>query len=66
MGDIDRAIADFDVALVKHPKHAHSLFARGVAKVRNGDQAGGDADIAAAKAIEPRIEEEYARYGVRP
>jgi hypothetical protein len=31
-----------------------------------GDPAGGDADVAAAKAIDPKIEEKFAKYGVLP
>jgi hypothetical protein len=33
--------------------------------MRAGDAAGGAADIAAAKAIEPDVAEVYAHYGVR-
>jgi hypothetical protein len=46
----DEAIADYDAALKLNPKMAASLYGRGLAKQKNGDQAGGDADIAAAKA----------------
>ena len=47
---LDEAIADYDAALKLNPKMAASLYGRGLAKQKNGDQAGGDADIAAAKA----------------
>jgi hypothetical protein len=36
-----------------------------VAKLRSGDRAGGEADIAAAKAIKVDIAEVYAGYGVK-
>jgi hypothetical protein len=40
-----------------------SLYGPGLAK-QKGDQAGGDADIAAAKAIKGTIGDEFAKYGV--
>ena len=66
MGDFDKAIADYDVALKANPKLASSLYMRGLARRRKGDQAGGDADIAAAKAINPHIADYYAKAGVTP
>jgi tetratricopeptide (TPR) repeat protein len=65
LGAFDRAIADFSEAIVINPKDAGSLYARGLAKRRSGDTAGGEADIAAAKAIKADIATEYARYGVQ-
>jgi hypothetical protein len=32
------------------------LYGRGLAKRRNGDATGGDADMAAAKALDPDVE----------
>ena len=46
----------------------HSIvaaFCRGLAKNKKGDSVGGDADIAAAKAIKADIAEEFAGYGVK-
>jgi hypothetical protein len=37
-----------------------------MASIAKGDRVGGQADIAAAKAIKPDIVEEFARYGVKP
>jgi hypothetical protein len=42
---------------------AASLYGRGLAKQNKGDQAGGDADVAAAKAIKATIGDEFAKYG---
>lgn len=53
------AISDYDAALRLNPKHASALYGRGKAKLRRGDTAGGDADIQAAKAIDPDIEREF-------
>jgi hypothetical protein len=43
-----------------------SLYGRGVAKRRKGDVAGGNADIAAARAIKADVAAEFARYGLQP
>jgi Flp pilus assembly protein TadD len=64
-GQLDAAIADYDSALKLHPKTASSLYGRGVAKLKKGDSSGGNSDIAAAKAIQVNIGEEFARDGVK-
>lgn len=64
-GRFAAAIEDFDKALELTPKSAEVLYGRGVAKQKNGDAGGGDADIAAAKEIQSDIAEKYARYGVK-
>ena len=61
---LDEAIADYDAALKINPQRAYSLYGRGLAKQRKGDQTGGDADIAAAKAIKATIADEFAKYGM--
>ena len=60
------ALKDFDVALAIAPKQAPSLYCRGLTKLRMGDTAGGNADIEAAKKLNPKIADTYARYGVKP
>jgi tetratricopeptide (TPR) repeat protein len=65
MGQARRAIPLYDAALRGNPEQASSLFGRGKAKLRNGEAAGGQADIEAARAIKPNIAEEFAAYGVR-
>jgi tetratricopeptide (TPR) repeat protein len=64
LGRLDEAIAEYDAALQTNPRLAGSLYGRGLAKRKKGDQAGGDADIAAAKAIQADIADEYAKYGM--
>ncbi len=61
---LNDAIADYDAALKINPKLPGALYGRGLAKQKTGDQAGGDADIAAAKAIKATIADEFAKYGV--
>jgi tetratricopeptide (TPR) repeat protein len=59
------AIADYDAALERDPRLASSRYGRGLAKVRSGDAAGGEADMAEARATQPGIEGAFARYRVR-
>jgi hypothetical protein len=66
MGQYEKAIADFDAALKKNPRLTGSVYLRGVSKRRKGDTAGGDADIAAANALDPKLSDVYAHYGVTP
>lgn len=57
---------DYDGAVRAAPESAHYLFGRGVAALRLGRSAEGQADIAAATALDANIAESYASYGVRP
>jgi tetratricopeptide (TPR) repeat protein len=60
-GDNNRAIADYNASLKAKPNVASALYGRGLAKLKTGDGTGGNADIAAAKAIRPDIADEAAR-----
>ncbi len=54
--DYNQAIADFSKAIeLKFYHKADALYWRGIAKQNNGDQAGGEADIAEAKKINPNV-----------
>jgi tetratricopeptide (TPR) repeat protein len=66
LGQLADAIVDYDAALKVAPKHASSLYGRGVVKLRQGDVEGGNADLATATAIQANIADEFARYGVAP
>jgi len=44
---------------------ASALYGRGLAKLKQGDTAGGDADISAAQTIQGDIGDDFTRYGVR-
>ncbi len=64
MKKYDLAIHDYDDALRLDAKKAPSLYGRGVARRASHDSAGGDADIRAALAIDPKIERTFRQYGI--
>jgi tetratricopeptide (TPR) repeat protein len=62
--DLDNAINVYNKALVISPNQASSLYGLGVAKLKKGDTVGGNAYVAAAKIIKPKIGDEFEKYGV--
>jgi tetratricopeptide (TPR) repeat protein len=64
LGNYDKAIADYDAVLSNQPKNPWALHCRGLAKLHKGLTAEGQADIAAAKAINPRAGAQAARHGL--
>ncbi len=66
LGHLKDAAADYDAALARNSRLAGALFMRGIIKLRDGDAPGGNADIVAAKDIEPAIADRFAEYGVTP
>ncbi|QNA84823.1 DUF3857 domain-containing protein [Sphingomonas sp. So64.6b] len=66
MGRMEDALGDIAEALDISPDLPASLYVRGVIRKRMGQGALGDADLAAARTMNPRIDEDYARYGVKP
>lgn len=55
LNDYRHAIADYSQAAMLDPADADALLYRGIDRIRTGDRAGGEADIAAAKRIDPNI-----------
>jgi tetratricopeptide (TPR) repeat protein len=64
--DYPAARADEDAVLAKTPADARSLYLRGLTRLKTGDKAGGDADVVAATAVDTKIADTYAGYGVTP
>ena len=64
MGQLDKALADDDAVLKLVPKQQQTLYVRGLIERRKGEVAAGDADVAAATAIDPTVVATYAHYGV--
>jgi len=66
LGLYDKAIADFDASLKIDAKKASSLYGRGIAEIRANDAPAGQADIAKAQALSPKIADEFAKSGLSP
>jgi Flp pilus assembly protein TadD len=65
-GEFDRAIKDYDEAVAGRPKTAEYRFARGLAELRAGRQAAGQADIAAATTLQKDVGAHFAAWGLMP
>ena len=65
MGRFDSAIEDYSSALRIEPTMASALYGRGLARIKKGDAAGGNADVTAAKNLETKIADDFSHYGVR-
>jgi len=61
----DDALADLNAALDASPDLAASLYMRGVIGKRTGAK-GAEDDLSAARMIAPRIDETYAKFGIKP
>ena len=71
LGDLDKAIADDDTALGQiDPKsdgqRAHVLYLRGLAELRTGLKPQAEADLAAARKLQPDIDKHYSPMGLTP
>jgi tetratricopeptide (TPR) repeat protein len=55
-GNYDQALEDFEQAVRLQPTLAAGLYWRGIAKRLNGDVAAGEADMAAAKKMDPTVQ----------
>jgi tetratricopeptide (TPR) repeat protein len=65
-GEFDKSIKEYDAALKLVPRDVWALYGRGLSKLRKGANTDGEADLAAARAIQPRITEDFARMGLTP
>ncbi len=65
LGQFTKAINSYGLALQINPKMASSLYGRGAAEIKSGDTRAGDADIAAAKAIDANIANKMAAFGLK-
>jgi tetratricopeptide (TPR) repeat protein len=66
MGRWDEAIADYDDLLRWLQNSPGAYFGRGIARLRKGDKAGGDKDLALAKRYGFDTDAEFALMGIRP
>jgi tetratricopeptide (TPR) repeat protein len=66
LGDYEKAIADYDDSLKLAPEDSWALYGRGIAKIRRQKTAEGQADLAAATKLSPKVGDEFARRGINP
>jgi tetratricopeptide (TPR) repeat protein/predicted aspartyl protease len=66
LGDYDKSIGDYDAALKINPQMPMALYGRGVAKIKKNRVADGEADIANAEKIAPKIAEQFKTIGITP
>ena len=65
LGHFAEAIAAYDRAIAIAPNIAPSLYVRGLAYIRQGEKAKGEADIAAATRADPNVAEAFRTMGVQ-
>lgn len=66
MGKYEDALQDLTAVLDQVPGKDESQFMRGIVLHRLGRASDGDKDIAIARRINPRIDADYARFGIKP
>jgi tetratricopeptide (TPR) repeat protein len=66
LGNLDDAIQDYDTALRANPQAASSLYGRGIAEMREGATAQGQADLAAATKLDSGIAKQFSDMGLTP
>jgi tetratricopeptide (TPR) repeat protein len=65
-GEFAPAINDASEAIRRDPRRASALYVRGLAELRSNQTAAGLADIRAAQAIDSKVGDYYAKWGIRP
>lgn len=64
-GQFDAAVRDYDAALAEAPKQTASLYGRGLARLKLGQKAEGQADLAAATALDDGVAKRFEGYGLK-
>lgn len=65
-GHPDLAIDEFTAVHEAMPNAAWPLYARGVAESRTGSKGRAEADMLAARALSPKIDDDFAELGMKP
>lgn len=60
------ALADFQDGVNRDDQRAGAYFGQGIAKLRLGQREEGEADIARAEELDPKVADTYASYGITP
>lgn len=66
LGRLGDAIASYDKALEATPGIAQALYGRGIARLRQGDKAKGEVDLAAAARLDSNVADEFRQAGIAP
>lgn len=66
LGRLEDAIHDYDSALHTNPAMPTSLYGRGLAELRSGETALGQADLAAAKKLDKGVAKQFSDMGLTP
>jgi len=66
LGKYDEAMRDLDAVLNAVPNMAASRYMRGIVLARLDRRSESQADLAIARRLEPRIDDEYGRFGIKP
>ena len=64
LGHYPDAIKAYEQAVLQMPKNAWSRYGLGLAKIRSGQTEAGNADLAAARALDPEVETRAKKYGL--
>ncbi len=64
LGKYSESISTYETALAQGSQSAWSHYGLGLAKIRNGQKDAGTADLAAARAINPNIDAQAAKFGL--
>ena len=65
LGDFPISITEYNASLQVEPNRPRSLYGRGLAKLKSGDKTGGEADMAAATKLAPKVAEDFTRFGIK-
>jgi lipoprotein NlpI len=65
-GQLDAAIAEYDVALRLRPDAPYSLYGRGLALIRKGQSQIGQDDLAKARLGDSHVDDVFLTIGLRP
>jgi tetratricopeptide (TPR) repeat protein len=64
LGEKDIALREYNTALRTDPDRPLALYGRGLVRVAKGDVKNGETDKAAARALMPGVDRQFASYGV--
>jgi tetratricopeptide (TPR) repeat protein len=64
LGQYSESIKTYEKVVAQKPMSAWARYGLGLAKIHGGDKDAGHADLAAARALDPRIETRIAKWGL--